>query len=242
VRLAPEKRHAVVHDTMRVVRERSEAATASRRTRAAAPRFAPAGQSTQMIVGAGSEHDADILAVSSQLYAEHRLRRVYYSAFSPFQGASAALPATAPPLVREHRLYQADWLMRFYGFDVGELTTASNPDLDLTVDPKLAWALRHPEAFPVDVNTAARERLLRVPGLGRRTVERVLQMRRWHRLRTSDLAALRVSLRKVRPFLVTADSAAPARLLDRADLDVLVQPRQQSLLFDAQGAATSGEF
>ena len=241
VRLAPEKRHGVIEQTMITIRERRDEAAAERAT-AAAPRFAPAGQSTQLIVGAGVERDADILALSSRLYRAHKLRRVYYSAFSPFDGASAALPPVAPPLVREHRLYQADWLMRFYGFDAGELTTGAAPDLDLAIDPKLAWALRHPGAFPVDANTGSRDRLLRVPGLGRRTVERILRIRRHHRVRLADLAALRVPLRKVRPFLVTADSTAPVRLLDRSDLATVVAPRQQTLLFDAGVAALSGEL
>ena len=237
IRLAPEKRHAAIETTMSEIREGRDAADA-----VGAPPFAPAGQSTQLIVGAGFDRDSDILALSSRLYQSHKLRRVYYSAFSPFPGASSTLPPVAPPLVREHRLYQADWLMRFYGFDAGDLTTAASPDLDLTMDPKLAWALRHPELFPVDVNTAGRERLLRVPGLGRRTVDRILRIRRHHRLRTSDLGRLRVPLRRVRPFLLTADSTAPARLLDRADLSSLVRPHEQLRLFEAHAGALSGEL
>ena len=240
VRLAPEKRHETIEQPMITVRVRRDEAEADR-ANPRVPRFAPAGQSTQLIVGAGVDRDADILTLSSRLYRAHRLRRVYYSAFSPFHGASAALPPMAPPLLREHRLYQADWLMRFYGFDAAELTTAAAPDLDLAIDPKLAWALRHREAFPVDVNAAPRELLLRVPGLGRRTVERLLQIRRHHRVRTADLSALRVPLKKVRPFLVTADSTDAVRLLDRTVLSI-APPRQQQFLFDAEATAMSGEL
>jgi putative DNA modification/repair radical SAM protein len=232
IRLAPEKRHAPVEETMAMVREhRSEGS-----------RFAPAGQSTQLIVGAAAERDADILALSSRLYREHGLRRVYYSAFSPFPGGNATLPNAAPPLVREHRLYQADWLIRFYGFHAAELTTDALPDLDLSLDPKLAWALRHPEAFPVDVNTAARESLLRVPGLGRRTVERLLTMRRWHRVTAADLTKLRVPMRKARPFLLAAGSTSPARVLDRGDLAGIVRPHRQLSLLEASMTSLSGEL
>ena len=129
--------------------------------------FVPSGQSTQMIVGASPATDADLLGRADRLYRTFGLRRVYYSAFSPLAHGDARLPAEAPPLVREHRLYQADWLVRFYGFRVDELVDAARPQLDLDVDPKLAWALAHREAFPVDVNRAPREALLRVPGLGR---------------------------------------------------------------------------
>jgi putative DNA modification/repair radical SAM protein len=241
IRLAPEKRHGVIEATMSTIRERLDAVKADRAVRDG-PRFAPAGQSTQLIVGAGIDRDADILTLSSHLYRSHKLRRVYYSAFSPFHGVSSTLPPGAPPLVREHRLYQADWLIRFYGFAAGELTTTAAPDLDLTMDPKLAWALRHPETFPVDVNSAPREALLRVPGLGRRTVDRILLIRRHHRLRMSDLGRLRVPLRRLRPFLVTADSTAPARLLDRTDLPALVRPHEQLRLFEAAAGALSGEL
>ncbi len=158
-----------------------------------------------MIVGATPTPDRAILAQASTLYGAHRLRRVYYSAFSPIPSASSKLPLIAPPLVREHRLYQADWLMRFYGFDVGEITSEAQPDLPLGIDPKLAWALRNVASFPIDLNRAPRELLLRVPGLGVRNVDRILGMRRWHRLTLADLTKLRVPLAKTLPFIVTAD-------------------------------------
>ncbi|WP_343590562.1 putative DNA modification/repair radical SAM protein [Paracidovorax wautersii] len=198
-----------------------------RTRRAEAPRFAPGGQSTQMIVGADAADDRTILATSARLYGGYGLRRVYYSAFSPIPDASRALPLAAPPLVREHRLYQADWLMRFYGFTHDEIVPPApgNGDeprgsgmLSLEMDPKLAWAVAHPECFPVDLNTAPRERLLRVPGLGVRTVEKLLAARRVRRLRHADLGRLHLPLAKVLPFVAVTDHLphdrlrAPARL------------------------------
>ena len=176
--------------------------------RATPPRFAPAGQSTQMIVGADAADDRTILATSANLYGAYGLRRVYYSAFSPIPDAAASLPLKAPPLVREHRLYQADLLMRFYGFAHDEIVpsnASSGGMLSLDVDPKLAWALAHGERFPVDLNTAPKEMLLRVPGLGAKTVDRLLAARRVRRLRSDDLSRLRVPLAKVMPFVLLPD-------------------------------------
>ena len=230
VKLAPEKRHSVIETSMRQIRDGAEAVGANGPSRAPAPRFAPAGQSTQVIVGAGGESDRDILTKSSALYTGYKLRRVYYSAFSPIPGADGDLPPLAPPLVREHRLYQADWLLRFYGFRVEELTTAAAPNLDLRTDPKMAWALRHPEMFPIDVNGAPRELLLRVPGFGARTVKRLLRIRRHHRVADDDLRRLGVQLKKARPFIVTANGGPP-----------VVKPsgplREQLALFDLPEAS-----
>ena len=188
-------------------------------TRDGAPAvFAPAGQSTQLIVGATPASDTSILAASAELYQAHGLRRVYYSAFSPIPDSPGVLPSMSPPLVREHRLYQADWLMRFYGFGASELTTAQAPNLDLLVDPKLGWALRNRALFPIDVNVAPKALLLRIPGVGARSVDRILAARRWHRLRLADLTRLRVAMSRATPFVVTADHNPDARLLDAADL------------------------
>jgi len=171
-----------------------------------APRFAPAGQSTQMIVGADGASDLQILGAADNLYGNYHMRRVYYSAFSPIPDASKALPLQAPPLAREHRLYQADWLLRFYGYGVEEITdTTQGGMLDLDIDPKMAWAIRHPERFPVDVNTAPKELLLRIPGLGVRNVKRVLMARRHGRLRVADVARLRAPMSKLLPFVQLAD-------------------------------------
>jgi putative DNA modification/repair radical SAM protein len=205
--------------------------------------FAPAGQSTQLIVGATPADDADILGLASSLYGTQRLRRVYYSAFSPIPDASAALPLHAAPLVREHRLYQADWLMRFYGFGVDEIVPRSAPVLDLDVDPKLAWALRNRHAFPVDLNRAPREALLRVPGLGVRSVDRLVASRRWRRIRTDDLQRLRVPLARVLPFVETADHVPRGiHTPDHAALRELLVPAGQLDLFGAAQSAHSGEL
>jgi putative DNA modification/repair radical SAM protein len=224
-RLAPEKRSGSIRRTMAGLRLRIDAAAEPK-----APRFAPAGQSTQMIVGADGASDATILATSASLYAAYQLKRVYYSAFSPIPEASPGLPPQAPPLAREHRLYQADWLIRYYDFGAEEIVEAADGMLDLAIDPKLAWALRHRGRFPVDINVAERELLLRVPGLGKRSVERLLKVRRHQTLRLDDLARLAVSLRKVLPFVVTVDHR-PTRLLERADLRAMMRTAQQLTLF-----------
>jgi putative DNA modification/repair radical SAM protein len=247
-RLAPEKKLADVDGAMNTIAHEIEvakdAASATRRARFTedgsalvrnAHSFAPAGQSTQIIVGATPTSDREILQTASTLYGTHRLRRVYYSAFSPIPHADPRLPVRTPPLVREHRLYQADWLMRFYEFEAGELTAATE-NLSLDYDPKLAWALAHRELFPVDVNKASREQLLRVPGLGVRNVERILGLRRVRALRLADLRALRVPLRRAEPFLITSDTVSAAvKHLDTTALDRLVKPRSQQLdLFSAR--------
>ena len=184
--------------------KRVQSLPGARAARAKPDRFAPAGQSTQMIVGADASSDRDILRTSVALYRSYRLKRVYYSAFSPIPHASARLPAQAAPLLREHRLYQADWLMRFYGFDEHEIVTDGGL-LSLEHDPKMAWALAHPEAFPIDLNRAPRAQLLRVPGLGVQSVNKLLAARRVRSVRVADLAALHVSVAKVLAFVVLPD-------------------------------------
>jgi len=206
---------------------------APRGRRARAPRFAPAGQSTQMIVGADGASDNQILSAADNLYGNYRMRRVYYSAFSPIPDASKALPLQAPPLAREHRLYQADWLLRFYGYGVEEITdTTQGGMLDLDIDPKMAWAIRHPERFPVDLNIAPKELLLRVPGLGVRNVKRVLMARRHARLRVADVARLRAPMSKLLPFVQLADHHPRRALDDPAALRArLAPPPRQGALF-----------
>lgn len=247
--LAPEKNLRRTQEAMggirqRIVegkaerRDRSRGATPSRRV----PRIYASGQSTQMIVGADESDDAAILGRSDLLYRSYRLNRVYYSAFSPIPSSSSILPSQSPPLVREHRLYQADWLMRFYGFDVGELTPtegAGNGQLDLEIDPKLAWALRHRERFPVDLNRAPREELLRIPGLGVRSVDRLLQSRRWHRIRLDDLTKLRVSVQKCLPFVITEDFHPGRRELDSDRLRSRFLPGPEQLELDFGTAVPS---
>jgi putative DNA modification/repair radical SAM protein len=243
-KLAPEKTLPGIHAAMGELRWRIDESKEARKPnkqsaktpiRKKLPRFAPAGQSTQMIVGADDADDRSILNTSSALYGDYQMRRVYYSGFSPIQDASSMLPIQAPPLLREHRLYQADWLLRFYDFGVEEIAPAAKDGgsgmLDLDIDPKLAWALRHPEQFPVNLNTAPRETMLRVPGLGVRNVERILSSRRFGRLRVADLARLRAPLQKVLPFVQLLDHHPHKRLDDPQALrqQLAPKPRQADL-------------
>ncbi len=231
--LAPEKRPAEIRTAMARLRGRLDEAAPEKKVAKTKPaKFAPAGQSTQMIIGADGANDAAILNRAAGLYSGYRLKRVYYSAFSPIPDASSRLPLKPPPLMREHRLYQADWLIRFYGFDVPEIVAGGvNGDLDLAIDPKLAWALKARECFPVDVNRADREMLLRVPGLGVGGVNRILTTRRHHRLRLADVARMTASIDKVRPFIACADWS-PGGLVDDARLrQKLTPPPKQLALF-----------
>ncbi|MEJ2604244.1 MAG: putative DNA modification/repair radical SAM protein [Gammaproteobacteria bacterium] len=230
-RLAPEKDAGRIRTAMGRVRVRLDEDRRDRKGHRNPRALTATGQSTQMIVGADDADDLRILSTSASLYAGYRLKRVYYSAFSPIPYPSAALPPAPPPLLREHRLYQADWLLRFYGFDVEEIFAGGGDGmLELGVDPKLAWALRHLERFPVDVNRADRELLLRVPGLGTRAVGRILKARRHRRLGLDDLARMTVSVAKIRPFLL-ARGWQPGSLLDNHALPAMLArpPRQQSL-------------
>ena len=226
---APQKQAVEIRQSMEKMRNCIDASKDKTLAGRKAPRFAPGGQSTQMIIGADAATDRDILESSSLLYCGYKLRRVYYSAFSPIPDASALLPVKAPPLLREHRLYQADWLFRFYGFQFSEIT-ASQPEgmLDLDLDPKLAWALANRAMFPVDLNRASREMLLRVPGLGVKSVKAVLAARRYRQLRLEDLAKLNVSVRKVKPFL-QAVGWSPTRLSDQHNIRQLFLPQPQQL-------------
>lgn len=200
--LAPEKDFQSVFTPMRYIQQGMLQSAEERKKYRHAPRFVPAGQSTQMIVGATSDSDKDILHLTSALYKRPSMKRVYYSGFVPVNGYDNRLPALKqPPLVRENRLYQADWLLRFYNFKVDEIVDDSYPDLDLEIDPKLAWALRHPEAFPVDINRADYEMLLRVPGLGVKSAKMILTARRYSHLGTSHLKQIGVVLKKAQYFI-----------------------------------------
>ncbi|MGE4322865.1 MAG: putative DNA modification/repair radical SAM protein [Sphingobium sp.] len=231
-RLAPDKDGQQIEGAIARIGDAITQARDARKRFRHAPRFAPAGQSTQMIVGADGASDSQIIGKANQLYDRFRLRRVYYSAFSPIPDASAVLPLKRPPLLREHRLYQSDWLVRFYGFTADEVRQATDADgmLPLDIDPKLAWALGHRDRFPVDINHASREMLLRVPGLGTRAVSAIIDARRHHRLRLDDLGRLTRSLSRVRPFIVAADWR-PTLLIDRLDLRRMMAPPRQMELF-----------
>ncbi|TPI11739.1 putative DNA modification/repair radical SAM protein [Mesorhizobium sp. B4-1-3] len=231
-KLAPEKKPETIRLSMaklrRKIEEKSEPTLQTRKQE----RFAPGGQSTQMIVGADKTSDDGILRASARLYGSYHLRRVYYSAFSPIPDSSSSLPLRKPPLMREHRLYQADWLMRFYGFSQPEILAGSTDGmLDLAIDPKLAWALRNRGRFPVDVNRAERETLLRVPGLGTKVIDRIIETRRHRRLRLEDVGRLCHSVAKLRPFII-AEGWSPGALTDKAGLrQVIARSCEQLSLF-----------
>ena len=219
-RFAPEKRMTSIHRTMQSLSTQIADSKAEPR----APRFSPAGQSTQIIIGADSSSDSQVLATATSLYNGFRLKRIYYSAFSPIPDSSHDLPSRPAPLQRENRLYQADWLIRFYGFSAAEILAGTgNGMLDQAIDPKLAWALRNRGQFPVDVNTADRELLLRIPGLGVRSVDRIIKTRTHGKLSLADLKRLSGSIQRLRPFVLTQDHR-PTRLLDSADLRSVVAP------------------
>lgn len=207
--LAPEKDFKSVYEPMGYIRQGVLENTEDRRKFRNAPRFVPAGQSTQMIVGASPEHDRDILKLSSALYATPTMRRVYYSGYIPVNTYDSRLPVTKqPPLVRENRLYQADWLMRFYKFSADEIADDSHPDLELEIDPKLSWALRHPEFFPVDVNRADYEMILRIPGVGVKSATLIVNARRFRRLTSEHLRKIGVVMKRARYFITCGELEA----------------------------------
>jgi putative DNA modification/repair radical SAM protein len=225
-RLAPEKNVGSIKRSMARLRERIDETLDDER----AARFAPGGQSTQIIVGADDATDRAIIENSATLYGSYRLRRVYYSAFSPIPDSSKLLPLQPAPLLREHRLYQADWLMRYYDFEAHEiLDHAHDGMLELDVDPKLSWALAHRERFPVDVNSGSREELLRVPGLGATTVKRILAARKVRKVRVDDLRRLRVPLRRALPFLKLPGGQAQPLDSERLPLEVRAASSQLRL-------------
>lgn len=236
-KLAPEKNVLRTRDAMQTINSRiSETIQVKKemrkaRSRAKRPSFAT-GQSTQMIVGADGSHDSDFLKRSEDLYGNFKLKRVYYSAFSPIPEPSVILPLKSPPLVREHRLYQADWLLRFYKFKVDELTTVEEPDLDLDIDPKLSWALRNRHFFPLDVNGASLEMLYRIPGLGVRNAQRIVRLRRHHRLGMEDLIKLRVNLKKTMPFMICKDHHPTKMELSSEDIRLRFAPPPKQMELD----------
>ncbi len=232
--LAPEKSETQIEGAIANMASVIEDGADARRRYKSAPAFA-AGQSTQMIIGADAASDRDIVHRASGLYTRHRLKRVYYSAFSPIPDASAVLPLQRPPMLREHRLYQSDWLIRCYDFSLADVTSVTDPSgmLPLDIDPKLAYALKFRDQFPVDVNRAPREMLLRIPGLGPTAVKRLLAARRYRSLRLSDVARATTSLKKLCPFIICEDWR-PVTLTDSADLKALIAPKPKQLeLFPA---------
>lgn len=218
--LAPEKDFKSVFTPMRFIQQGVLQSAEERKRFRHAPRFAPAGQSTQMIVGATPDSDKDILRLSSSLYQRPTMKRVYYSGFIPVNQYDNRLPAlTTPPLVRENRLYQADWLLRFYAFKVDEIVNDAYPDLDLEIDPKLSWALRHPEMFPVDVNKADYEMLLRVPGIGVKSAKIIIVSRRCSNLGSEQLKKIGVVMKKAQYFITCHE--LPIRTINEVSPDAV---------------------
>lgn len=226
--LAPEKQIGSIKQAMQTIYTGEQTVLNEPR----APRFAPAGQSTQMIVGADDTDDSTILHGAEALYGNFKLRRVYYSAFSPIPNSPKSVPLAAPPLMREHRLYQADFLLRSYGFSAGELFEGPG-HLALDIDPKLAWALEHREVFPLDLNRAEPTLIARIPGIGLRTTQRLVDLRRERKIRFEDLARMRCVLAKAKPFFITCDyhpqQADSTSVLLREQLRDRPQPQQMGL-------------
>ena len=233
-KLAPEKNVRTIKLAMGAIRGKLDEKEAEPK----APRFAPAGQSTQMIVGADASDDQTILSTAETLYSSYKLKRVYYSAFSPIPQSPKSVPLAPPPMLREHRLYQADFLLRSYGFQASELLPSNGGNLALDIDPKLAWALAHREHFPLDLNRADQSMIARVPGIGLRNAQRIVELRRLRRVRYADLARLRCSMKKVAPFIVVADyhparDTTPSDALRSALADA---PQQMNLWPELQAA------
>ena len=202
-KLAPEKDYLSVWKPMKYIKQGILENTEDRKKFRKTPRFVPAGQSTQMIVGATPVTDNQILTLASKLYNIDSMKRVYYSGYIHINQNDERLPALKqPPLVREHRLYQADWLLRFYNFQVNEIVNDANPELDLEVDPKVSWALRHPEFFPIDVNTAPYEAILRIPGVGVLSAKKIITARRYGRLTSYQLQKIGVVMKRAKYFIV----------------------------------------
>jgi putative DNA modification/repair radical SAM protein len=235
--LAPAKSHLEIEESMSEIRDAIIENKEEKKI------FAPGGQSTQMIVGATDSSDRDVMLKASELYQKQNLKRVYYSAFSPIPDGDPNLPLIKPPMMREHRLYQSDWLIRLYGFDINEVLPENFQNLNLDLDPKLSWALRNRHLFPVDLNTAPKEMLLRIPGLGIRNVERIISARAIRKIRYEDLAKMRVNLSKIKFFVITQDSFTHTKLLDSSALETILTEKAsvQLDLFDARIGAVTGE-
>ncbi|WP_347453912.1 putative DNA modification/repair radical SAM protein [Acinetobacter thermotolerans] len=207
-KFAPEKSHAEVQKDLGIVRDRLIQIKDESKIIKSVPKFVPAGQTTQMVVGAHQETDKDIILMADRHYKEFKLKRVYFSGYIPINEQEKALPAvgSAPPLLRENRLYQSDWLMRFYGFAADEIVDDQHPNLELDIDPKLSWALRHPEAFPVDINRADYKMILRVPGIGVRSAKKIVQARRFGQIHIDQLKRIGVAYNRAQHFIRCADT------------------------------------
>jgi putative DNA modification/repair radical SAM protein len=207
--IAPEKDYQQVFKPMHFIQQGFLESAEDRKRYRRAPKFSPAGQSTQMIIGGSPDDDNKILHLASNLYERPAMKRVYYSGYIPINTYDTRLPVLdKPPLVRENRLYQADWLMRFYGYTVDEIVNDTHPNLELEIDPKLSWALRHPQAFPIDINTADYEMILRVPGIGVKSAKLIVTSRRYGRLNSSHLRKMGVVMKRAQYFITCNELGA----------------------------------
>lgn len=205
--LAPEKTHEEVKRELGLIRDQSQVYSSERKLIKSTPKFVPAGQSTQMVVGATPETDKDIMHTADAYYKNFSLKRVYYSGYIPIShDTRMPVIGTQPPLLRENRLYQTDWLMRFYDFDVKEILDEGHPNLDMDIDPKLSWALRNPHLFPVDINTADYKVIIRVPGIGIRSAQKIIAARKFGRLHIYQLRKMGISYNRAQYFIRCADS------------------------------------
>jgi putative DNA modification/repair radical SAM protein len=227
--LAPEKDAIKLKKNMEHINNTSLEIKEDKKKGMKTPLFVPAGQSTQMIIGATPTPDKDVLMTSAKLYHTYKLRRVYYSGFSPIPHADIRLPVMSPPLLREHRLYQADWLLRFYKFNVSELVSDNQPNLDIEIDPKTSWAIRNPEYFPVDINRSTYEQLLRIPGIGVKSVKQIMKIRRYHKLKLADLTKLHIAFNRAKIFLIAHDYSPPYSILNKKKLIHCLKPKFNQL-------------
>ena len=234
-KVAPEKDYASVYKPMNYLTQSIAGYREEKKRLLHTPKFAPGGQSTQMVIGATPENDLHVLKLANSLYKDQQLKRVYYSGYVPISSDNRLPVLQAPPLVRENRLYQADWLMRFYGFEFDELVDEHHPDLDLQVDPKMAFALRHPGLFPVDVNTAPYEMILRVPGIGVKSAQKMVQARKFGKLRRENLQKIGIVWKRAKYFVLTADR-------DFLSLDYKPEIIRQNVLFEKQNKAHAGQL
>jgi len=211
--LAPEKNHADVIKPLGFVQQQITQFTADKKLIKHVPKFVPAGQSTQMVIGATPESDKEIMYTANAFYKNFALKRVYYSGYVPISNDSRMpVLGTQPPLLRENRLYQTDWLMRFYGFKVQEILNDANPNLDIDIDPKLSWAIRNMQHFPVDINTADYKMILRIPGIGVMSAKKIVQARKFGKLRIDQLKKIGVAYNRAKHFIICLDS--PYQLKD----------------------------
>ena len=227
--LAPEKDHKQMLSNVEFVKNELAISTIEKQKYKHAPKFAPAGQTTQMIIGATNETDQKIIHVADYMYQKLSLKRVYYSGYVPvLQDSRLPSLQSQVPVVRENRLYQADWLMRYYGFAPNEIVDERQPFLDLEIDPKLAWALRNSHLFPIDINQAPREMLLRIPGVGVRSVQKILMARKFQTLNYYDLKKMGVTLSRAKYFITCSGATPLAGTIDPLRLRGLLLSQSHS--------------